>query len=140
MMEKEPCIALLENHGIKPTANRIVILKTLLSSSMPISVMELEEEIATIDKSNIFRTLMLFVEKHLVHSIDEGREGVRYEVCFSEKESIDDDQHPHFLCEKCHRTFCMKDQPLPKITNTEGFSVHSANYVLKGLCPSCKNK
>lgn len=140
MEEKQPCIALLEKHNIKPTANRILILKTLLSTSNPLSMTEIEEELDTVDKSNIFRTLSLFAEKHLVHTIEEGREGVRYEVCFSLHEDEDNDIHPHFVCERCHKTFCMKDFSIPKISTPENFSVHSINYVIKGLCSECEHK
>ena len=59
-MGKEQCIALLTNHGIKPTANRIVIVKALAATEHPLSMKELEYSILSIDKSNIFRTLTIW--------------------------------------------------------------------------------
>ena len=66
-MDEANCVRLLEEHGIKPTANRIVVAKALASSMLPQSLAELERRIMTIDKSNIFRALVLFREHHLVH-------------------------------------------------------------------------
>ena len=69
-MEEKDCVRLLEEHDIKPTANRIVVVRALCASMLPQSLAELEHKIATIDKSNIFRALTLFREHHLVHAIE----------------------------------------------------------------------
>ena len=69
-MDEAKCIKLLEEHGVKPTANRIVVVKALASSIQPQSLAELESRIETIDKSNVFRALTLFREHHLVHAIE----------------------------------------------------------------------
>ena len=69
--------ALMLEHGVKPTANRIVVAKALASAMRPMSLIELERTIGTIDKSNIFRALTLFRDKHLVHLIEDGT-GTRY--------------------------------------------------------------
>ena len=54
-MNEAKCTQLLEEHGIKPTANRIVVLKELVKALHPITLSELEYRILSIDKSNIFR-------------------------------------------------------------------------------------
>ena len=51
---------MLIEHGIKPTANRLLVLKALADSHRPVTMSELEDAIDTIDKSGIFRTLTLF--------------------------------------------------------------------------------
>ena len=51
---------LLLEHDIKPTANRITVVKALEASMLPQSMAELQNRIDTIDKSGIFRTLQLF--------------------------------------------------------------------------------
>ena len=45
--------ALLKAHGIRLTANRILIARTLSGLDNPASIKELEAKIQTIDKSNI---------------------------------------------------------------------------------------
>ena len=58
---------ILQGHGVKPTANRIVVLRELAVAERPMSLTELEYKILSIDKSGIFRALTLFKEHHLVH-------------------------------------------------------------------------
>ena len=137
-MKGEECERLLVSHGIKPTANRIVVARTLAAAERPMSLSELEYKILSIDKSGVFRTLALFREHHLVHVLEDGGDGVRYELCHShDGHQEDDDQHVHFYCEHCHRTFCLHDTPIPAVTLPEGYEAQSINYMVKGICPEC---
>ena len=137
-MDEATCISLLQVHGIKPTANRILVAKALASSIQPQSLAELERRIISIDKSNIFRALVLFREQHLVHAIEGSSDGTKYELCYSHDHEHDDDQHPHFYCEKCQQTYCLNDAEQPEILLPQGFEAHSSNLMIKGLCPHCK--
>ena len=138
-MSSEDCEALLVAHDIKPTANRIVVAKTLAAAERPMSLSELEYKILSIDKSSVFRVLTLFREHHLVHVIEDGGDGVRYELCHShDGHAEDDDQHVHFYCERCHRTFCLHDTPIPAVALPEGYRLTGINYMVKGLCPECR--
>ena len=128
---------LLEQHDIKPTANRLLVLRTLEGAGRPLSLTELERRIQTIDKSGIFRTLTLFREQHLVHVIEDGGDGVRYELCHSHHHDVDDDLHVHFYCEQCHRTYCLEQIPIPAVAIPQGFVTRSVNYMVKGICPQC---
>ena len=139
-MSSEDCEALLVAHDIKPTANRIVVAKALAEAERPMSLTELEYKILSIDKSGVFRALTLFREHHLVHVIEDGGDGVRYELCHSHQgHDHDDDQHVHFYCERCHRTFCIADVPIPHVTLPQGYVLSDVNYMAKGLCPDCSS-
>lgn len=135
-MQEADAERLLTHHGIKPTANRIVIVKALAAGRKPLSMRELEERILTIDKSNIFRSLSLFRSHHLVHDIEDGQGEVKYELCMSHSDD-DDDTHVHFYCENCHETTCLYDTPIPSVQLPEGYRATSVNYVVKGICPKC---
>lgn len=126
----------LNSKGVRPTANRLLILHALQESANPLTMAELEERIDTIDKSGIFRTLTLFQEHGMLHTIDDGCNGVRYELCHAIGPT-DDDRHVHFHCERCHRTFCLENTPVPRIVLPEGYSAESANMIVKGICPDC---
>ncbi len=140
-MNSEECEALLLAHDIKPTANRIVVAKTLAAQQRPMSLSELEYKILSIDKSGIFRALTLFREHHLVHVIEDGGDGVRYELCLShDGHEHDDDQHVHFYCERCNRTFCLPDTPIPAVQLPSGYELTSINYMAKGICPECSKR
>ena len=129
---------ILSEHGVKATANRIVIARALADAHRPLTMTELEDMLETIDKSNIFRALQLFRDAHLVHVLEDTGGGVRYEFCHSHHQDHDDDLHVHFYCEKCHRTFCLEDTPVPSVAVPEGYSVDSSSMLLRGICPECK--
>ncbi len=130
--------ALMNQHGIRPTANRLIVIKALSDETRPLSLAELEERLVTLDKSSIFRTLTLFREKHLVHAIENGNNTVVYELCLSHDHDTDDDAHVHFFCERCQNTFCLHDINIPPVTLPEGYSMATATYLIKGLCPDCR--
>ena len=136
-MDEQSCAELLEAHGVKPTANRIVVAKALAAASRPMSLSELEYKILSIDKSGVFRALTLFREHHLVHVIEDGGDGVRYELCHSHDLDHDDDMHVHFYCERCHKTFCIDGTPIPPVALPEGYVMQTVNYMVKGVCPDC---
>lgn len=136
-MDNTRYVELLEQHGIRPTSNRIVVAKALAEVEHPASIADLERRILTIDKSGIFRSLMLFRDHHLVHALEDGEGGVKYELCHSHDDEEDDDQHVHFYCERCHEIYCLYDMPVPQVEVPEGYEVRSVNYLIKGLCPKC---
>lgn len=142
-MEKTNDEALLTARDIRPTANRILILRTLKSAVSALSLTDLEARLGTVDKSSIFRTLTLFLDHHLVHAVDDGTGQLKYALCEPGCRCGEDlhiglsHLHTHFYCERCQRTFCLKELPVPEVDLPEGFHLHSANFVLKGLCPEC---
>ena len=140
MMDKNELIARMESHGIKPTANRILVAESLHRQKRPMTLAELEAELETVDRSNIFRSLTLFREHHFIHVIEDGCEGMRYELCLSTHADQDEDMHVHFHCERCHRTFCLDQTPIPPVSLPEGFSMETANYMIKGICPDCSRR
>lgn len=126
---------LMAEHGVKVTANRLLIARALEQAGRPLSMMELEERLESIDKSNVFRTLVAFKDAHLVHVL-EG-DPVRYELCHSHHEGHDDDLHVHFYCVKCHKTYCLEEIPVPSVQVPEGYQVQEESYLLRGICPQC---
>lgn len=128
---------LFARHGVKPTANRLLIARALQEAGRPLSMTELETRLETIDKSNVFRTLTAFREAHLVHALEDAGDGVRYELCHSHSNE-DDDVHVHFYCTRCHRTYCLEDTPVPPVNVPEGYEAESVNYLVRGICPECR--
>jgi len=139
-MNESLCIEIMEHHGVKPTVNRILVAKALEASDRPLSLAELESKLQTVDKSGISRALALFREHHLVHVLEDGGDGVRYELCRSHNDEQDDDMHVHFYCECCRRTFCLDGIKIPPVTLPGGFIMNSVNYMVKGICPTCRKE
>jgi len=134
--------SLFAEHGIKDTGNRLLIARALHDSGQPLSLLELEAVLGTIDKSTILRTLNLFRESHLVHVIESGDGCTRYEICQSHHHDDDEDEdaHLHFFCESCHQTICLSDNHIPQIELPDGYVARSANFLVKGICPKCAKK
>ncbi len=136
-MKQDDYARMIEQCGIRPTANRIVVAGALDRAGRPMSMSELEAQIATIDKSGIYRALTEFHKHHLVHTVDAVDGEVRYEFCHSHHSDYDDDRHAHFYCEACHRTFCIDHVRVPQIDVPEGFVPSAVSYTIKGLCSDC---
>lgn len=136
----------LEERGIKPTANRLLVLRTLEEEDCALSLTDIEAHIGTMDKSSVFRALTLFLEHHLVHGVDDGTGMMKYALCEPSCHCGEpshtglSDLHTHFRCERCGRTFCLRGLPVPQVQLPEGFVLNSGNYVLIGLCPKCSSR
>jgi len=130
----------LIHKGVKPTANRIIVYESLAGQNHPVSIAELEDQIVSMDKSSIFRVLSLFIEKDVVHSLEDGSGSEKYELCTEEIGHSANEGHVHFYCESCKRTFCIDNIEIPSVNIPKGFSAHSTNYMIKGICPECNSK
>ena len=139
-MESKDIIQKLETKGIKPTANRILVLKALAGASTPLSLSNIERLMVSMDKSSIFRVLTLFLEHDVVHAFEDGRGILNYELCEEDGKCDHHDGHIHFYCESCQRSFCMEDIHIPSFELPAGFSPHSVSFVIKGECPECRKK
>lgn len=128
----------LATRGVKPTAMRLLILRTMMLSGQALSLPDLVERLVTVDKSTVSRTLSLFLSHHLVHSIDDGSGALKYAVCGDECMCEADDMHVHFTCTKCRRTLCLRGLPVPIVHLPAGFSLEGVNYVMKGVCADCR--
>ena len=131
---------ILKSHRVRLTTNRIIVVRALMGHKHPMSLKDLEERVATLDRSSIFRTLRLFAKHHLIHEIEDGSGALKYELCHANHTKEHNDLHPHFFCELCKRTKCLSDVPIPIVRFTDGSVVRSVNYVLKGVCGDCAGR
>ncbi|MBD5237311.1 MAG: transcriptional repressor [Bacteroidales bacterium] len=135
-MADEEIIEKMNRLGVRPTAVRIMVGRLLLTADHPLSGLEIEQVLDTVDRSTITRSLSLFTEKGIVHVIDDGSGAAKYEWCDSHDDS-DSDRHIHFHCVNCGRTFCLHSNPIPDIPLPEGFLAESANFTIAGKCDKC---
>ncbi|MDE6338989.1 MAG: transcriptional repressor [Muribaculaceae bacterium] len=126
--------------GIKPTSNRLIVLKALLSAKAPLSLIELETILDTLERSSILRVLTLLHEHDVIHTLEDGRGITKYEICRGNHHCSIDDMHPHFYCEKCNKVFCFDSIATPIIEVPTSFKIRTVNYMLKGICPNCVSK
>lgn len=129
---------ILTRKEVKPTSNRILVMRELIKASHPVSLADLEISLGfSMDKASIFRVLVLFSEKDIVHEIEDGSRSLKYELCHSGTHHTIADEHVHFYCERCKKTYCFENVSVPLINIPEGFLPHDINYMVKGICPNC---
>lgn len=127
----------LLNRNIKPTAVRLLIFKAMIDYPQAFSLSDLEVHLETVDKSTLFRTITLFHEHLLIHSIDDGSGSVKYSVCNVDCMCRIGELHAHFYCTHCHKTFCLESISIPPVQLPEKFLLESVNFVMKGRCDQC---
>lgn len=127
----------LTMRNIKPTAMRELVLKVLTEQNVAISLTDLEQKFDNADKTTLYRTLKTFEENKLIHSIDDGTGSVKYALCKETCQCHPEDLHVHFLCTKCHQTYCLNDISIPSIALPVNFKLETINLVVKGICSNC---
>lgn len=127
----------LLGRGIKPTAVRLLIFKSMIDYPQAFSLSDLEAVLETVDKSTLFRTITLFHEHLLIHSIDDGSGSMKYSICSDSCMCSLGELHVHFNCTRCHKTFCLESISIPTVQLPEKFLLESVNFVMKGLCDQC---
>lgn len=129
---------LLETHGIRVTAMRLLIYKFLVEKQVAVSLSDIENNFEKADRTTLYRTLKTFEEKGIVHQIDDGSSITKYALC--EKGcncEIETDLHLHFHCNNCNETVCLTEHKIPQIKVPEGFVSENVNLVVKGICDKC---
>lgn len=139
-MTKEEIEARLQKAGVKRTPVRYLIFRLLTEARAPMSAKEIEDGLETVDRSSISRTLALFHDRDLVHSIDDGSGSVRYEACMSLHGHSFNDQHVHFHCTRCDRTECLEEVAVTMSMLPDGYELRNVNFMLTGLCSACARK
>lgn len=131
-------VKILQDNGIRPTAGRMLVLRAVAESDVPVSLMELEMSLGSVDKSQVSRALAVFMEKDILHRI-EGPDGVaKYELCHCVSNNHDA-LHVHFYCKECGKLTCLKDLAIPQMELPDGYEYHDASFVINGICPECRH-
>lgn len=130
---------ILTEREIKPTANRILVMRALMGATHPVNLADLETALEPMDKTSIFRVLELFAGRNIIHVIEDGSRSLKYELCMGMGNHSVADNHAHFYCEKCGTVYCLNDFQLPLVDVPQNFRVRSVNFMLKGICPKCED-
>lgn len=132
--------SMLTDAGVKPTSNRVLVMRALVNSLSPLSLGELETLLESLERSSILRVLTVLRDAHVIHDIEDGKGVIKYEPCSGRYDGKDRDMHAHFYCEKCQRVICFEDIPVPQIVLPDDYVMHSVNYMIKGICRACRRE
>lgn len=136
-MNAKDCCDILTQAGIRPTSTRILVYEAIAEEKNTFSLGDLEERLPSIDKSGLFRTLTLFHDHRLIHSVDDGSGSLKYCFCHNHGNCRKEEEHCHFYCEECRKTYCLDQDLIPHVDLPEGFIPRKINYIVKGICANC---
>lgn len=129
IMEEDIYLHKLNLRNVKPTAIRLLILRTMMEMNRAVSQPDLEEKLQTVDKSTIFRTI-LAVFGPPPDSCHRRRLG-RTEICGMQRRL-------HLFGERPARTFLLRRMPsrflLPEPGGSGGASTGRICPVRSELC------
>ncbi|KPK16160.1 MAG: hypothetical protein AMJ62_06630 [Myxococcales bacterium SG8_38] len=122
--------ALLEKHGIKPSAQRVAVAEFVLHTDAHPSADEVwsrvRERFPMVSRATVYNTLNLFVEKGLIRqlTLTGGR------VVFDPNV----EKHHHFIDEETGRIYDVPWEALrvSRVDDIDGFEVHAYQVVLRG--------
>src|SRR5690606_14643800 len=133
---------LLRRNKLKVTQPRVRVLQIISEKETAISQPELEKLLGeTVDRVTLYRVLATFEEKGILHKIFDLHGTATYALCSTDcDEHHHQDEHVHFICEKCNSIYCLEDFKMPKIKLPEGYRLHSVGVNAVGLCAQCGNR
>lgn len=127
---------IIQDAGLRPTANRLVVLEALLKSDNPLSHQELLNALSSaheFDRVTLYRVLDWLVEHDIVHKVAGDNRAWRFQL----NSTSASHRHAHFQCTECGKVYCLDDVSprTPKLP--EGFRADSIELNIKGRCGSC---
>ena len=136
----ERIAATLNQHGLRQTAARVLILRTLHEAEFALSGAEIEKALGQdLDRITLYRTLRSFEEKGLVHRVLDASDVARYAACSTACSAhAHFDNHVHFKCTACTHIYCLNQIAIPAVTLPREFQATSQDYLLSGLCSRCQ--
>ena len=125
---------ILEDAGIKPTIERLSILKYLNSkNNHPTAAMifnDIVKKIPTISKTTVYNSLKSFMAKGIVSPLYITGSEVRYD--FATK------PHHHFFCEKCGKIYDLEVEcPIFRKRYFQGHLIKQQHGYFRGICNEC---
>lgn len=138
-LSKQKAKELLRDIGLRATAPRLAVLRTLHAADSPLSHTQVLAALGETDwdPATIYRNLVKLTDVGLAE-IASRVEGIdRYAIAAPGTEHTH--EHAHFVCEDCGRVACLPDQVTASIT-AEGpweDSIRGATVQLRGACPDC---
>src|SRR5258708_1449968 len=130
---------ILKRNQLSVTSGRRKILELFLQQEGALSHSDIEKRAGEkFDRVTVYRTLQVFLEKGLIHSIPTADNSIRYALCRDNcSAGHHRDDHVHFVCNTCGNTICLEDTTIPVIRLPRGFTAEQVEMVVNGVCKTC---
>lgn len=139
---KDQASILLKESSLSITGSRKLILQLFLNhKGGALKHGDIERELQQIDRVTIYRTLQIFSNKGVIHSIPSSDGVTKYALCQDAcKDGHHHDNHVHFYCNHCEITQCLDGVEVPKVNLPKGFLSQQIDMVLTGMCNQCSDQ
>lgn len=133
----EEIVERLQKHNIKPSLQRIAIMKYLMEHRTHPTVDEiytaLSPTIPTLSKTTVYNTLKILSTQGAAQTLTIDERNTCYDA--------DTSPHAHFLCKRCGKIFDLPyNDNVKQVIDTDivGYEVQEIHYYYKGICKQCK--
>jgi Fur family ferric uptake transcriptional regulator len=137
---KNNVVDILRSNNLSVTDSRKIILSLFLhKKDGALKHADIERSASNkLDRVTIYRTLQVFSDKGIIHSIP-GLDGIaRYALCHDGcEEGQHHDNHVHFVCTKCGTTQCIDHVTIPSVSLPKGYQPSQMEMVITGVCDRC---
>jgi Fur family transcriptional regulator, ferric uptake regulator len=130
---------ILKRNKLSVTASREKILNLFFDQAGALAHGDIEKKAGEkFDRVTVYRTLQVFVEKGIIHTIPTADNSIRYALCKNDcEEGHHHDHHIHFVCNNCQNTFCLDNVVTPDIRLPKGYSASQIEVLVQGTCRNC---
>ena len=138
MMENQ-ILNILHRSQLSITDGRKSILRLFLESDNALAHHDIEARTQVkFDRVTVYRTLQIFMEKGIIHTIPTADNSIKYALCRDEcEQGHHHDDHVHFVCKQCGSTVCLEDVHVPAVRLPKGFKPQQVEVVVSGTCKEC---
>ena len=132
---REQAINRLQEHGIRPSEQRIVIMEYLLSHRTHPTVdaiyKALSPKMPTLSRTTVYNTLKLLEESKTILELSIDKRNSHYDG--------DTSQHSHFLCRECGKKIDIPEQSITMACESyeTSYIIEETEIYYRGLCGDC---
>ena len=130
---------ILSKHKLRKTPFRIQVLEVFLNSrNSALKNIDLEEAIKDFDRITLYRTIKTFEKSGIIHQAIDGSNESKYALCSADcSEHHHEDDHAHFFCNACHKTYCLENAVSAQLSLPQDFKLSKMHIALNGVCVNC---
>lgn len=127
----------LEENGIRPSSQRILMLKYLSENKEHPTAdkiyVDLSQTLPTISKATVYNNLKLFLNKGIINEVSIDNNEAHYDMVGKD--------HAHFICKECKKIKDLEIEGLKINTSEiEDYDIQNQDIYLTGVCKSCLDK
>ncbi len=128
----------LEEHGIRPSVQRIEIMRYMMEHrnhpTVDMIYSDLVDLMPTLSRTTVYNTLWLFIEHRALKMLDVDRVNARFDYIRQ--------PHAHMFCRGCGAIYdvMIENTAIPNQVGDMKFYIDDADTYYKGLCEKCYNK